>query len=219
MDKLSITQKVKQILENGNEDVILEKQTIVPLNVITTKQLTVSAIKVNLDESVFRNAFNNDLTVNSGYIYFEYVNNNWRASHHHDDAVVNLQDYGISLELNGNSVKAEDTILVYCQNNKIEKVYYESDILVYEGAGNDKFNYIKVECNDPNVDIEAFGYLSTQYGITKNIFAFSRYRAESFISTGQPQVNTILLKPTVKIGYKEYFENAKVDIVVARVDI
>lgn len=221
MNKLSITEQIKQILDNGNEDVILEKQTNVPLETIVTKQLLVTTIKTNVDEAALSAAFGGDLSVNDGYIYFNYQysagagGNAWT----YNNAAVDLADYGITLELNGNTVKVGDTILVYCESNKIKKVYYQSDILVYEGADNESFNYVKVETDNLEAMINVLGYKSVQYSVTAPIFSNSRYKAESFISTGNPQANTILLKPTVKIVYNEYLENIKVNIVVAKVSI
>lgn len=203
MKSLVVNQLVKQIDDNGTELKLEKTQIKRDCDYIATKEITLKAVKVTIDKDTFKTAIGG--TLSSSYYYFEYYNSQWDLYGGAEN--VSLADYGITLD--GNIVEG-DRVYVFCDTakNEVTSTRYDQTLTVYRGADNEKFNYVNISCDVPNISfligtVSGGGYVNTIYGGVN-------YKTESFFTS-----NYTTAKITASLV--GYFDTATIKIIVAKV--
>ena len=203
MKSLVVNQLVKQIDDNGTELKLEKSQIKRDCEYIATKEITIKAVKVTIDENAFKTAIGGTLSRN--YYYFQYSDNQWNM---YDGAEnVDLADYGITLD---GDILEDDRVYVYCDTAKNEVKYteYQQEMSLYRGTDTEKFNYVNISCEVPNFTFAVYSVQSGGYNYS--VLGGAIYKSENFLATDYK---------TAKINafVKGYFDETTIKIIVAKV--
>lgn len=201
MKSLVVNQLAKQIDDNGTELKLEKSQIKKECEYIATKEITLKAVKVTIDKDTFKTAMGG--TLSSSYYYFQYTDEKWNLYGGAEN--VNLADYGITLE---GDIVEEDRVYVFCDTveNVVTSTRYDQTLTVYRGADNEKFNYINISCDVPNISF-SIGYGSTY---VNSIYSGVKYKTDSFFGNDYATAKIT----AYLIGY---FDEATIKIIVAKV--
>ena len=118
---------------------------------------------------------------------------------------VNLADYGITLE---GDIVEDDRVYVLCDTvaNEVTSTRYDQTLTIYRGADNEKFNYVNIYCDVPNISF-VLGYGSVY---VNTIYSGVQYKTDSFFITDYA---------TAKITayLTGYFDETTIKLIVAKV--
>lgn len=202
MKSLVVSQNIKQVIDNGIEQEISTSQTKREYEYFDTKETTIKAVKVTIDQNAFKTAIGG--TLSSSYYYFEYSGSQWDM---YDGAEnVDLADYGITLD---GDILEGDRVYVYCDttNNVVTGTNYEQEVVLYMGVDKEIFNYINVSCDVPTIRL---AILSKPGGSYISILGTIKQKAEIFFSNDYKSA-----KITAYVSGK--FDVATIKIIVAKV--
>lgn len=201
MKSLVVTEQKKQINDNGTELKLASSQIKKECEYIATKEISLKAVKVTIDKDTFKSAMGG--TLSSSYYYFQYLDNKWDLYGGAEN--VNLADYGITLD---GDVVEDDRIYVYCDTveNVVTSTRYDQTLTVYRGANNEKFNYINIFCDVPNV------YFSIGAGTSyiNTIYSGVQYKTDSFFVNDYTAAQ-------ITAYLSGYFDETTIKIIVAKV--
>lgn len=201
MKSLVITEQAKQVNDNGTELKLVSSQIKRECEYIVKKEISLKAVKVTINKETFKSAIGG--TLSRSYYYFQYLENKWNLYDVADN--VNLADYGITLD--GDTFE-NDKIYVFCDTvaNVVTSTRYDQTLTVYRGAENEKFNYVNIFCDVPNISF-VIGY-GTVY--INNIYSGIKYKTESFFTSDWSSAN-------ISASLVGYFDEATIKIIVAKV--
>ena len=201
MKSLVTTEQIKQVTDNGTELKLVSSQVKRECEYIVKKEISLKAVKVTIDKDTFKTAIGG--TLSSSYYYFQYLDNKWDLYGGAEN--VNLADYGITLD---GDVFENDKINVFCDivANEVTSTRYDQTLTVYRGAENEKFNYVNIFCDVPNISF-VIGY-GTVY--INNIYSGIKYKTESFFTSDWSSAN-------ISASLVGYFDEATIKIIVAKV--
>ena len=203
MKSLVVKEISTQLDENGLELELGTNQIKSECEYITKKEITLKAVKVTIDKDTFKTAIGG--TLSEDYYYFQKTGNQWDLYGGAEN--VDLADYGITLD---GTTYEDDRVYVYCDtvNNVVTSTNYEQTLEIYRGASNEKFNYINISCEIPNV---SFTVSSVQSGgSTINVLSNVLKKTENFFKSEYPTAKIIATT-------SGYYDTVTVSIIVAKV--
>ena len=219
-----VMHKIFSILENGQETKIGSSCTQFKCSKLITKEIVISSVKFKINKDAFKQAIGGTLA--SSYTFSYYTSTNpdvatWRYNNND----INLEDYGIEFDSNGNMLDSNYSIVVSCDTTSqiVKGAYCSGQMVVYTEADNEEFDFVDVSCDNLNIVLQASGYYSTNHGLHHEVINYTKGVAQNLVCRmNNPQYQFKYRKLTVFCSYKidndMVFDNVKVKIVVAQVE-
>lgn len=201
MKNLVVKSVSKQVNENGAELELTNTENKSQIQYLVKKEIVVYGVKPTIDEETFKTKIGG--TLSAMYIFRYQYNNSSGWTLNSTD--VDISEYGITLE---GQPQKNDSIVISCANDEISSVKYSQNIEIYVGIENELFNYVGVNCANPNIAFIVSGL--QENGIRVSVLNQANKRAEIYLYSGlKTAIATVLTF--------DYYESATIEILVAKV--